>query len=219
MRFRDSLVRELAQQVLGVACLEAGVGQMDVALSAGPRMVRRRRSAAGVPEAASGVVQHRESPPGEEDVVVPAGRRGGLEIGLAATPAVQHHDGRKRPVSRGGQGDIGVEGDAIEGRYPVSAVRGRAEAHPVLRLTRVAERRRLGECLSAQPKGRGESRDRCDTQPPPKDARPCERASLHADEHTERWEPGRMSPSAPTQAGSGMALERCRDGGEAGSVA
>ena len=147
VRLRDPLVGEPAQQVLGVPGLEASVREADVALRAGTRG-SAAGSAAGVAEAARRVVQDGVAELGVVVVVVVEGGgavalgRARLEVGLAAAPAVEHHDRRERAVALRGQGHVRVERDAVPGRDALGGALRRAEANAVLRLAGVPERLR-----------------------------------------------------------------------------
>ena len=125
-----ALVDELADERLDVAHLVA-----DVAEAGPPRLASRgprRRRAAGVAEAACGRRDDRVALLREEPVGVAAlGARRALERRLVAAQSVQEQDGGKRTVARGGQGDVDVDGRAVEARRPRREVGGRAEAHAV----------------------------------------------------------------------------------------
>ena len=89
-------------------------------------------------------------------VAVAFGRRR-LELRLAASPAVQHHDRGEWPGAGCGQRDIDVQRHTVERRHPLRERLRRAEAHAVLRFARMAERRRFASVASGRDAGdRGE---------------------------------------------------------------
>ena len=127
--------------------LIALVGQVHPPFfTTGGRFARGGRAARPAP-AARGVVEHREALLGVVDVVVVEGgvavalRGFRLEVRLAATPPVHHHDHGERPIAARRQRRVHVQGHAVEGRDAFGVGYGRAETDAVLRCARVAEGR------------------------------------------------------------------------------